>query len=261
MDNIFIDKLMVPLIKAWNLFFEIPFPVSNSLNNQISSISSKSDDNILYAVPVVGLIVGIIAYVFILIIYGLFGTLLASILCSIVIILMCEILSYGRDTNNLVHALTNRSFAASRKSSEEQKSMKEGNYLYIYIFIAIFLLRIVCLGFIIYDHNFSWIIIITTLSLSTQGYLAIDSSDSLINIYDKNSIIVMWIISAAICVFFGWYFFAAAAIAYILTLLISIQLKKYLNNSNNLFGENIGVSGKYIEILVLIIGLIAIAQH
>ncbi|MCP4176864.1 MAG: hypothetical protein GY756_03785 [bacterium] len=261
MDNIFVNKLLVPFVKAWNLFFEIPFPVSNKLNSKISSIITENEDTVLYAVPIVGLAVGLIAYVFILIIYGLFGSLLSAILCSIIIMLICEILSYGRDTNNLVHALANKSFAASRKNAEEQQNLKEGNYLFIYIFIAIFLLRIVCLGFIIYNYNFSWIIIITTLSLSTQGYLAIDSSDSLINVFDKNSIIVMWVIAAVICVVFGWYFFAAAAIAYILTILIAIQLKRYLSNSNNLFGENIGVSGKYIEILVLIIGLIAITQH
>jgi len=264
-QNIFVNKLLVPFVKAWNLFFEIPFPISNKLNNKINSTCSTNEESILYAVPLIGLVVGIIAYVFILIMYLLFGAILAAILCSIIIMLICEILSYGGDTNNLVHSLTNRSFAASRKSAEEQQSLKEGNYLFIYlfiyIFIAVFLLRIVCLGVIIYDHNFSWIIIIVTLSMTTQGFLAINSSDSLINISDKKSNIIVWIIPAVICIIFGWYVFAATAIAYILTLAISIQMKRHLNNSNSLFGDNIGVSGKYIEILVLIIGLIAVTQH
>ena len=266
MDNnsLFLRKYFVSFLKAWKMFFEISFPGAEYWNKYIDYSNAKYDAVVLYSIPVIGMMIGFVAFVVASIAYLFFGAIPAAVICSTVFIILWEIITHGKDTNYMVGAIAEKWAAFSKgRLGIEEPAFKEGNYVFMYIFIAVFALRVFCLVFLIYYHHFGWIVITTTLVMSTQGYLAS------LNVKKQNEIYIyakvreqriMWIITAIICVALSGFHFLPVAIAYLLTLLFGFKMKAYLQKNDMLNGESIGIAGKYVEIFVLIIGLIFITN-
>ena len=96
-ENIIFDKIVIPYLKAWDLFFEISLPISTSLENRIKT-SNKANSDVLYFTPIIGLTLGLSAYVFSYFISVIAGTLFASILCPFIIVLFWELLNNAKDS-------------------------------------------------------------------------------------------------------------------------------------------------------------------
>lgn len=264
MDNnsLFLHKYFISFLKAWKIFFEISFPGAEYWNKYIDYSNVKYDAIVLYSIPVIGMMLGLAAFAAASIVYFLFGAIPAAIICSIVFIISWEFLTHGKDTNCMVGSVADKWVAFSKsKFGLEEPAYKEENYVFMYIFMAIFALKVFCLAFLIYYHNFGWIVITTTLVMSVQGYLASENikNQDEIYIYAKTSEqYIMWVITAIICIVFSEFHVFPVAIAYLLTLLFGFKMKAYLEKNDMLNGEAIGITGKYVEICVLIIGLIFI---
>ena len=264
MDNnsLFLHKYFVSFLKAWKVFFEISFPGAEYWNKHIDYSNVEYDSIVLYSIPVIGMMVGFVAFLVASTVSLFFGAILTAVICSTVFIISWEILTHGKNTNYLVEAIAEKWVAFSKnKLGSEEPAYKEGNYVFMYIFMAVFALRIFCLVFLIFYHHFSWIVITTTLVMSVQGYLAstdIKNQDKIYIYAGVNQQRVMWVITAIICIVFSGFHLLPVAIAYLLALLFSFKMKAYLEKNDKLRGESIGIAGKYVEIFVLIIGLIFI---
>jgi len=264
MDNnsIFLHKYFVSFLKAWKIFFEISFPGAEYWNKYIDYSNVKYDAVVLYSIPVIGMMLGFVAFVVVSIFYLFFGAIPTAVICSTVFIILWEILTHGKDTNYMVGAVAEKWAAFSKNKLDlEEPAYKEGNYVFMYIFMAVFALRVFCLAFLIYYHHFDWIVITTTLVMSIQGYLASEAIKNQDEIYIYAKVReqrIMWVITAIICVVFSGFHLFPVAIAYLLTLLFGFKMKAYLEKNDILNGESIGIAGKYVEIFVLIIGLIFI---
>ena len=68
----FLKNFFMAFLKAWNIFFEMPFPASEKFNKKINYSNTNNDDLVLYAIPFVGLVIGFAAFVVIAIIYFIF---------------------------------------------------------------------------------------------------------------------------------------------------------------------------------------------
>ena len=91
MGFIMSEKMIISYIKAWNLIFEITLPISGSLESK-SKASGKNDSIVLYFFPIIGLTLGLFAYILSWFVSAIGGTILASILCPFIIILSWELL-------------------------------------------------------------------------------------------------------------------------------------------------------------------------
>ena len=266
MDNnsLFLHKYFVSFLKAWKIFFEISFPGAKHWNKHIDYSNIKYDSIVLYSIPIIGMMLGFAAFVVASVVYLFLGAIPTGIICSTVFIILWEILTHGKDTNNMVGAIVEKWVAFSNnRLNFKEPAYKEGNYVFMYIFMAVFALRVFCLFFLICYHHFGWIAITTTLVMSTQGYLASKDIKNQDEIYICASVCVqriMWIITAIICIIFSELYLFPVAIAYLLTLLFGFKTKTYLEKNDMLNGESIGIAGKCVEIFVLIIGLIFITH-
>lgn len=266
MDNnsLFLQKYFVSFLKAWKIFFEISFPGAEYWNKYIDYSDVKYDAIVLYSIPVIGMMIGFVAFIVANILYLFLGAIPTAVICSTVFIISWEILTHGKDTNYLVGAIAEKWVIFSRnKFGAEEPVYKEGNYVFMYIFMALFALRMFCLVFLIYYHHFSWIVITATLVMSVQGYLASRDSKNQEEIYICAGIReqrIMWVITGIICIVFSGFHLLPVAIAFLLTFLFGFKMKIYLEKNDILSGETIAIAGKYVEIFVLIIGMIFITH-
>lgn len=261
-NNDFLKNFFYAFLRAWNIFFEMPFPGSDKFSKRINSPDTENDDLVLYALPFVGLMVGFVAFVIIAVVYFLFGPIASAVICSIAVVSIWEVLTQGKDTTALITNLTSRWENFSSSKMRRTSSDSESNYVYIYIFITVLVLRVLSLGFLIHHHYFGWVIVTTVLVMSVQGHLAsIGANNKSKEIYiraDAKEQTIMWIISGIICVIVSGFALLPTVCAFALILFLGIKAKKFLDANNMLNGEVIGIMGKYTEILVLIIGLVFI---
>jgi len=263
-NNNFLHKYFVSFLKAWKISFEISFPGAEYWNKHIDYSDVEYDSIVLYSISVIGMLIGFAAFVVASIVYLFLGAIPTAVICSTVFIISWEVLTHGKDTNYMVGAIAEKwtTFSSNRLNLEEP-AYKGTNYVFMYIFMAVFTLKIFCLFFLIYYHHFGWIAITTTLVMSVQGYLASNNIKNQDEIYIYANVReqrIMWIITAIICVVFSEFHLFSIAVAYLLTLLLGFKMKAYLEKNDMLNGESISITGKYVEIIVLMIGLIFIMQ-
>ena len=254
--NIILKNIVLPYYKAWNLFFEISLPISASLKNRLKS-SNKNNFDVLYFTPIIGLTLGLSAYILSWVISIIGGTIFASILCPFLIVLSWESLNHAKDTSSLVHYIYLKIFRHYDTDSIEINN-NENIYMQFYIFIAIFMIRVLCLGIFIYYHHFGWIVITTVLTYAIQGHLAAEdkkSSGEVLISADSKSLIIMWVITAVLCVLFGAVYFPMIP-AFIITVLLAVKAKSFYEKNNRLSGASIGFTGKYTEVIILLLGLL-----
>ncbi len=262
MDNKdFLRNFYMAFLKAWNIFFEMPFPASGRFSKELYYIDAEEDDLVIFAIPFVGLLIGFVAFVIIVAANFIFGPIPASIVCSLIVVFIWEILTQGKDTTALVNNLSSRWANFSNDKMKRTSTDTETNYIYIYIFITILAVRIMSLAFLVYHNHPGWIVITAVLIMSVQGHLAsVETNDSK-EIYvhaGKKEQNIMWVISGIICVIFSGFHILPTICAFALIIFLGIKTKNHLDKNNMLNGEVIGIVGKYTEILVLFIGLVFI---
>ncbi|HBM15182.1 MAG TPA: hypothetical protein DD381_02375 [Lentisphaeria bacterium] len=261
-NNDFLKIFYLAYLKAWNIFFETPFPVTaNKLGKKIDYNNNDHDDLVLFAIPFVGLTVGFIAFVVITIGYLILGPIASAIICSLIVVSIWEILTQGKNSQALISNLTARWENFSASKMKRASSDTESNYVFIYIFITFLVIRILSLGFLIYYHHFGWIVITAVLVMAVQGHLASIGQNYSKEIYifaGKKEQITMWIISGIICIIFSGFHLFPTIIAFVVVAFLGITTKQYLDKNDILNGEIIGIVGKYTEIFVLLIGLVYI---
>ena len=253
--DFFSNHIILPFIKAWNLFFEVQLPANRSYYGYTES----KDSHVLCFIPVVGLVIGLIAYLFSSLVYFCTGTIVAAILCPFVILIFTEYLNHSRDSSNLVNFFTTK-YAFYHKNPTEEKHQQQNQFMFYYVFIGIFILRILCFGTMIYFHRFGWLIVMFVLIFTLQGYLAIEGKYHLhredLLCGGANSGIKLWVIAFVLCLFFGGMYLLSMLFAFVVAAFIGNRVKIALIRNNALNGTNIGIIGKIMEILLLLLGLL-----
>ena len=257
-EDFLIKNIVVPFLKAWNLFFDISLSSNSESFERNKNISGGNDSFVLCFIPIIGFILGLFAYFLSWIVSALGGTILASILCPFIIVLSWELLNHAKDTAYLVHSINFKILKHSNSGSVDTEN-NENNFMLFYIFTALFIIRVLCLGVFIYYHYFGWIIVTTVLTYAVQGHLAAEdkknSKEGLIAV-DKKAISIMWIITAILCLFFGAVHFPIMLLAFIVSVLIAVKTKSSYEKTDSLSGANIGFTGKYTELIILLLGLL-----
>lgn len=243
------NYIIRPYLEAVTMLFNLPF---------LSHISDKDkfryDVDVLTAcyIPVVGLSIGLLTYLFSLLIFLITGTLVATIICPFIILIFIEYLSYGKDSKNLVDLITLK-LSLHSDSNNEQLS-PQNNFMYFYVFIGLFVVRLLCIGSIIYFHRFGWLNVVFILVVTIQGYLIVEEGNTNVTPSNRNDV-KMWIIATILCLIFGGVYFFSMVFALIVVILVSIKLKNIMYRKGYLDSLYIGMVGKGAEIIILLFGL------
>jgi hypothetical protein len=248
------NYLILPFVKAWNLFFQVQLPV----NRVYAGYTEADESHILYFIPIVGLAIGIIVYFFTSLIYYCTGTVVATILCPFAIVIFIEYLNSSSDSSNLVNFLTSK-YAFYHKDPTEEHHHQQNHFMFYYVFIGIFIIRILCYGALIYFHRFGWLTVMFILTFAIQGYFAAKGEyqfhrDDLLHAGSKPGVKI-WIVALILCIIFGSAYLFSMLFAFAISVFIGYKVKIALIRSNALNGVNIGIIGKTMEILILLLGL------
>ena len=93
------------------------------------------------------------------------------------------------------------------------------------------MIRVLCLAFFIYHRYFGWLVIVAVLTYAVQGHLAAEEKNSSMEVLisaGRKSLIIMWIITAVLCVLFGTVYFPTMILTFIITVLLAVKAKKNL---------------------------------
>jgi len=253
-EDVLAQNIIIPFIKAWNLFFDISIPLSESVEAEFDK-SGTNNNLILFYIPAIGLILGLFAYIISWIICIIAGRVIGTIICPFIIILTFELLTHGKDTNYLVMVIS----AKCSKKGIELENLNDNNVTFLYTLISIFLIKLFSIAIFIYFNELGWLIITEILTYSIQGHAVASTNkipnDELLPV-SQQSIIFMWIISGILCIIFGAVYFPLVIVAFIITILLGLKIKKDFIKSNYLSGGTIGLLGKGTELLILLVGLL-----
>jgi cobalamin synthase len=254
-SDFFTSYVILPFMKAWNLFFQVQLP-ENNLHHQDKNLD---ETQILCFIPVIGLTIGLITYLFSSLIYFCAGTIVAAILCPFLIVIFIEYLNHSKDSVSLVNLFTSK-FVFYQKTPANKHQEQQNTFMFYYIFISIFIIRILCFASLIYFHRFAWLIIMFVLTYAVQGYLATTSKYQ----FQRNNLlhatsnpgIKIWLITFFLCLLFGGIYLPTMLLAFLITVFIGYKAKIILKRNNALNGINIGMLGKVMEIFLLLLGLL-----
>lgn len=246
MKENFFNNLALAFAKAWELFFDVPLPLSDDTREALGD-AEADDALVLCCAPLIGFVPGFAAYVLASGASALAGAYVAAALCAFVVVILWEVLTRGKDTTTLIALINGKLF---HRSGDGQG----GADMATYIFIALFGFKVACVGLLVYFNHVGWLMAVAVLTFSFQGALALGKSaegDPFL-VSDTRGEVVMWGLAAFLCVVFGG--LTAGLVAVALTALAAVKLRDLFDRMGGVSGSFIGAMGKAVELGLLILG-------
>ena len=244
---------------AWDMLIDFPLPLN--IEDETGA-DEESDDLIPASFPVVGAVLGAIMYMTVFLISLIITVKPASaFIAAILVTLGSEILVTSSNTSTLTLFIMGK---ISRMSDSEIDTVLESKLKFDYplpliLFLTLYLLKVFCIGLVIFYGKISWLILVFTLSYLVRSQLsqlsARNTSEPLIEVEDeKYSIKIPWIVSGIIAVWAGLSYLPSALVMLALTFALITLLKKHAASTNGVSAPIIGFYGAASELLFLIAG-------
>jgi cobalamin synthase len=252
--------------KAWNLLSYFKFPDSRGMKKEeIEEIP----ENIVAYFPLVGGALGFSFYCLAWLLERIMHEkIFSSILSAVIITLVIEVLTLGKDLAALMSFLKS---VAKRLPPEETLSIIEeketvnNGVSELVLLFSLFLLKIICIGILIYSNHASWLIVMLTFPYLIQGLMAIcgdsESGGSLLP-SDQNTVKTAWITAAAISFLACLKSIPAAALALVFSWLFYDIFRKYwLGKFKGITGKTVGLAGIILEYILMLAGAILLRSE
>ncbi len=241
------------------MLLDIPLP----LKLETASNDEEVQENLLVAFPAVGAVLGLIAY---LVAYIL-GLLLpirsaSAVIVSVVLALGTELAASSSSISLLTSfiraKISNDNDIEIANSIDSNISLEKP--LSLMLFLSLYLMKIFCIGLLIYHGKTSWIIVTFTLSYLIRSQLAseplLGSSFPLVETEDERSAIKFpWIAASAIVLFVGISYIPAAIIILLIAFALIIGFRKHSAKLGGVTAPMIGVYGVASELFFLFAGV------
>lgn len=257
----------IPFFQAWEILVNLPIP--ESVKSKLIDDEDLEEDidqpTILLACPIVGAIIGLCIYLSGILLVNALGKLAGALLFGLIIEIFLEIITSGRGLASTVFVIESLLHSATFEESLNQiddEWENSRNTTGILALIILFLLRVFCLGSLVYGGRLSWIIVTLTLSCTVQGNLATESDletgESFIDIEGENSIYkILWLITAAILFVVGYTYLLAALIALVISWMLAYHMHSYCReNLGGISTKIITFTGYGAETIILLIGIL-----
>jgi len=226
--------------------------------------AEQEEKYLLACFPLVGAVVGIVMYTIAWLVMFLFPvSAAAAVVGSITIALITEYISIGGNISTLSSFICARKnkFSGQEMLSAIENESPHRNTIDLIFFLSLYLLKLFCIGLLIYHERTSWFIIVFTMSYLIRSQMAtwddLRTSQPLIEIEDKNaSIKAPWFFASFIILIAGISYLPAVIIIIIATYLIIKYLEKIVDNElGGVTGSIIGTAGTAAELFFLLAGI------
>ena len=224
---------------------------------------------LLACFPLVGATVGIVMYTIAWVVTFFFPvSAAAAVIGSIMLALISESISIGGNISTLtsfIRARQNKLFGTAIVSSMEQ-GYSQSNATDLMFFLSLYLLKLFCIGLLIYHARTSWLIIVFTMSYLIRSQMAtwndLRTSQPLIEAEDEiDSVRAPWTLAIVIIVIAGMSYLPAVLIITIIAYFIIKYFKKITDRElGGVNGLIIGTAGAAAELIFLIAGIAMLRQ-
>ncbi len=224
----------------------------------------QEDKQLLACFPLVGALVGIIMYTIAWAVAFFFPvSSAAAVLGAIILSLISESISTGGNISTLtsfICARQNKLTGADMVYSLEQGNA-HSNATDLMFFLSLYLLKLFCIGLLIYHARTSWLIIVFTMSYLIRSQMAtwnnLRTSQPLIEAEDEiDSVRAPWTLAIVIIVIAGISYLPAVLIITIIAYFIIKYFKKITDKElGGVNGLIIGTAGTAAELIFLIAGI------
>lgn len=248
------------------MLLDIPFPRISALE-ELSKSGEEESFRTLASFPLVGAAIGYVSYCIVWLLMRFMSLSSASAVSSILIIIGLEFISSGKNLTSLVAFLETRIQKRSGKEMltaiEEDSSLSRSS-IGLMFFVTIFLLRIICVAFLIYYGCASWVIITLILAYAVQSKIAVGrdvhTSRPLFETEEKAESL-SWLVAGTVSLIGGLFFFPAVLLALGLAYVFAVQFRTYCEQKlGGVTGKIVGLTGTVAETLLFLIGVILLCH-
>ena len=238
----------------------IPLP-SIMLN---TADSEPEENRLLACFPLVGAAVGIIMYIIAWLVSFFFPvSAAAAVIGAIILSLITESIASGGNISTLTAFIRARQ---NKLQDQELLSSFDHGYSHnnttdLMFFLSLYLLKVFCIGLLIYHGRTSWLIIVFTMSYLIRSQMAtwedLRTSQPMIEVYDENLAVHMpWTFAVIISAIVGISYLPAVIIISIIAYLLIKYFKRVTENElGGVNGSIIGTAAAAAELVFLIAGI------
>ncbi len=254
------------LVSAWNLLLEIPFP---NIGLWYEDDKPRGDSlRTLACFPIVGAMLGYIAYCLIWILSRFQSLTSAAAVSAILIVIGLEILTLGKNFNAMVsffEAKIQGIGGLELVAAVEKEPSLCKSTLGLMFFLSVFILKIICVALLVYYERSSWLIVTMAVSYAVVAKMAtardLRTSQPFFEIEEGRAEKLAWLIAGVISFIVGWSYSPAVIIVLILAYFISGKFKDYCEiKFGGVTGKIVGVAGASAETLILLAGVILLVR-
>ena len=242
------------------MLLNVPFPLSRL----DTSDAEEDEKQLLTCFPLVGAVIGILMYTLAWLAAFFFPVpAAAAVVGSIIISLITESIPAAGNLSSLAAFIQARKNKVSRAQllSETEHGYSQNNVTDLMFFLSLYLLKLFCIGLLIYFERTSWLIIVFTLAYLLRSQLATEkdlrTAQQLIEEDDEVAAVrAPWIVAVVIVLISGLSYLPAVVIILIITYLLIKYFKKIANRElGGVNGVFIGTAGAAAELVFLIAGM------
>ena len=248
-------------ITAWNLLVDIPIGEERHYDDDYAR-----ENRIIASFPLVGFALAFIFYILISFMAIFFGSSAKIIISAVVIALLIELLSSGKNLISLGNMIESIAFRQGRSETVKaiQNTRLSDTNFGMLTTLSLFIIRLFCLGVLIGGENATWIFVVMTGSFAAQSMFTtaidIETRDKFIGA-DEKGVMFAWVIAAILSVISGNKI-SAVVISFIILFLLLLFLKNYVQNRlGGVTAQMIGTVGTASELSLLLLGLIILARN
>ncbi len=252
--------------KAWNLLSFFKFPdTADARKDEMDEVP----ENIIAYFPLVGAFIGFMSYCGAWLLERLMdGKVFSAMLSAVIITMALEILTLGKDLATLMNFLKtcakNMDAEAAVAAMEEKDDLRGGISELVLLF-SLFLLKMICIGILIYSGNALWLVVMLSLPYLIQGLVATAPSsvvERAILPSDKETAKTAWIVAAVACIVAGHAFIPAVLLALVVSWFFLDRFMRYWTaRFRTVTGKTVGLAGIMLEYILLVLGTILLAKQ
>ena len=241
------------------MLLDIPLPLTVE---EVDEDEDDEDSYLLLCFPLVGAVIGMFSYLTAYILgLILIIPMAAAVIVSIVLTLGTEMVAASSNLSILTSFINAK--IAGKSSAELEHSLREKltleDPLSLMLFLSLYLLKLFCLGLLIYHAKTSWIVVTFTLSYLIRSQLVtMPSSESYGALIEENdekyAVKMPWIVASVIVLVAGSSYLASAIIILLVAFALIIGFKKYSQQMGGVSASMIGVYGIAAELIFLFTG-------
>ncbi|QSH40554.1 hypothetical protein P0136_12660 [Lentisphaerota bacterium ZTH] len=256
----FFKSILADIIEIWNLLFA--FPIKQRFNSDEISEYPRIIVSQLWF-PVIGLVLGLIYWLFGNLTVGIFGVVSGSILFSFCFTLLTILKDGGRGLAGMSAMVE---FACEKVPMDQSllhlpDSVRKvkGPFVPVTIILVV-LLKLLCFFLMAYYGYVYWAIAIFVLSMTIRGHLAampdLASGEPMIKVQQQQRFFV-WILAAFLVLFVLIKAPFTSLIGYGITFVLAIFLEKFIDRQVQGTNPNItNFAGETAEIILLLTGML-----